>query len=54
VKPIEVLAAVYGLELGEMLALSSRVRRVRLFAEVATSPATQSSQEPIAARMSVL
>ncbi|HTG18196.1 MAG TPA: TIGR03936 family radical SAM-associated protein, partial [Blastocatellia bacterium] len=54
VKPIEVLAAVYGLELGEMLALSSRVRRVRLFAEVATTPATQSSQEPNAARMSVL
>jgi radical SAM family uncharacterized protein/radical SAM-linked protein len=54
VKPIEVLAAVYGLELGEMLALSSRVRRVRLFAEVATTPATQSSQEPTAARMSVL
>ena len=37
VKPIEVLAAVYGLEIGEMLALSSRVRRVRLFAEAQTS-----------------
>jgi radical SAM-linked protein len=53
VKPIEVLAAVYGLSEGEMLALSSRVRRVRLFAEPQTSYATQSSQEPAAAGLSV-
>ena len=53
VKPIEVLAAVYGLSEGEMLALSSRVRRVRLFAEPQTSYATQSSQGPDAARLSV-
>jgi radical SAM family uncharacterized protein/radical SAM-linked protein len=52
VKPIEVLAAIYGLEIGEMLALSSRVRRMRLFAEPQTSYATQSSQERIAARLS--
>jgi radical SAM-linked protein len=54
VKPIEVLAAVYGLELGEMLALSSRVRRVRLFAEVVTSPANAIESGLTAARMSVL
>ena len=53
VKPIEVLAAVYGLSEGEMIALSSRVRRVRLFAEPQTSYAIQSSQEPEAARLSV-
>ncbi|MEK6304289.1 MAG: TIGR03960 family B12-binding radical SAM protein [Acidobacteriota bacterium] len=53
VKPIEVLAAVYGLSEGEMLALSSRVRRVRLFAEPQTSYATQSSQELTATRESV-
>jgi hypothetical protein len=53
VKPIEVIAAVYGLNEGEMLALSSRVRRVRLFAEPATNNAIQSSQKPDAARSSV-
>lgn len=53
VKPIEVLAAVYGLEVGEMLALSSRVRRMRLFAEPQTSYAAQSSQERTAAPLSV-
>ena len=53
VKPIEVLAAVYGLESGEMLALSSRVRRIRLFAEPETGFATQSSEERNAARLSV-
>jgi radical SAM-linked protein len=53
VKPIEVLAAVYGLSEGEMVALSSRVRRVRLFAEPQTGYATQSSQEPDAARLSM-
>lgn len=52
VKPIEVLAAIYGLEVGEMLALSSRVRRMRLFAEPKTSCATQSSQDRTAARLS--
>jgi radical SAM-linked protein len=33
VKPTEVLAAVYGLDGGEVLAISSRVRRLRLYAQ---------------------
>jgi hypothetical protein len=33
VKPTEVLAAVYGLNGGEVLAISSRVRRLRLYAQ---------------------
>ncbi|HWC76840.1 MAG TPA: hypothetical protein VG778_05230, partial [Blastocatellia bacterium] len=36
VKPTEVLAAVYRLNGGEVVALSSRVRRLRLFAQSLT------------------
>jgi len=33
VKPIEVMAAIYGLTDTEMISLSSRVRRLRLYSE---------------------
>jgi hypothetical protein len=33
VKPVEVVGAIYGLEQQEMLALNSRVRRMRLYFE---------------------
>jgi hypothetical protein len=36
VKPIEVMAAVYGLTQTEMTSLSSRVRRLRLYSEEQT------------------
>jgi hypothetical protein len=36
VKPIEVMAAVYGLTQTEMTSLSSRVRRLRLYLEKQT------------------
>ncbi|HEV8483072.1 MAG TPA: TIGR03960 family B12-binding radical SAM protein [Blastocatellia bacterium] len=39
VKPTEVLAAVYGLNAGEVLAISSHVRRLRLYAQ--TPPGTR-------------
>jgi radical SAM family uncharacterized protein/radical SAM-linked protein len=47
VKPVEVIAAVYGLTGEEMLSLSSRVRRLRLYAEggarSASLPGSQSA-----------
>ncbi len=50
VKPVEVLAAVYGLTDEEKLALSSRVRRMRLYAEgmISNLPAVA---RPAAARL---
>ncbi|HSE97147.1 MAG TPA: hypothetical protein VLD57_02680, partial [Blastocatellia bacterium] len=40
VKPTEVVAAVYGLEGDEMISLSSRVRRLRLYKAVEASDAS--------------
>ncbi|HVG21651.1 MAG TPA: TIGR03960 family B12-binding radical SAM protein [Blastocatellia bacterium] len=52
VKPIEVLAAVYGLSDEEKISLGSRVRRLRLYLEDQASGPTQALQEVVAARVS--
>jgi radical SAM-linked protein len=52
VKPIEVMAAVYGLTETETTSLSSRVRRLRLFSEDQTSDPASWMQSVAAARMS--
>ena len=52
VKPIEVMAAVYGLTETETISLSSRVRRLRLYSEDQTSDPTNAVQRVGAALMS--
>jgi hypothetical protein len=52
VKPIEVMAAVYGLTATEATSLSSRVRRLRLFSEDQTSDPANWEHGVAAARMS--
>ena len=52
VKPIEVMAAVYGLTQTETTSLSSRVRRLRLFSEDQTSDPASWMHGVAAARMS--
>ncbi|HSB07865.1 MAG TPA: TIGR03960 family B12-binding radical SAM protein [Blastocatellia bacterium] len=52
VKPVEVIAAVYGLSEREMTSLSSRVRRLRLYFESETSEPVSSAHPVAAARMS--
>jgi len=52
VKPIEVMAAVYGLTETETTSLSSRVRRLRLYSEDHTSDPASWIQGVAAARMS--
>ena len=52
VKPIEVMAAVYGLTQTEATSLSSRVRRLRLYSEENTSDPAIFMQDIAAAQMS--
>jgi hypothetical protein len=52
VKPVEVMAAVYGLTETESTSLSSRVRRLRLFSEDQTSEPASWLHGVAAARMS--
>ena len=52
VKPIEVMAAVYGLTETETTSLSSRVRRLRLYSEDQTCHPVSWTQRVPAARMS--
>jgi radical SAM-linked protein len=52
VKPIEVMAAIYGLTETETISLSSRVRRLRLYSEDQTSDPQDSIHGVAAARMS--
>src|SRR6185295_4992730 len=52
VKPVEVIAAVYGLNEAEMTSLSSRVRRLRLYFEDQTSDLLSGTQTVGAALMS--
>jgi radical SAM family uncharacterized protein/radical SAM-linked protein len=52
VKPIEVLAAVYGLSDEEKISLSSRVRRLRLYLEHQAGDPTPGVEEVAAARVS--
>jgi radical SAM family uncharacterized protein/radical SAM-linked protein len=52
VKPIEIMAAVYGLTDSEMISLSSRVRRLRLYSEDQTGQPARWIQQVAAARMS--
>jgi hypothetical protein len=52
VKPIEVMAAVYGLTQTEATSLSSRVRRLRLYSEDHTSDPAIFMQDIAAAQMS--
>jgi radical SAM-linked protein len=53
VKPTEVLAAVYGLNGGEVLALSSRVRRLRLYAQTAPEIRAGQLSEPSSEALNV-
>ena len=48
-KPTEILAAVYGMTIEEVIPLSSRVRRLRLFSENQAGPDPQIGTQPIAA-----
>jgi len=48
-KPTEILAAVYGMTIEEVIPLSSRVRRLRLFFENQAGPDPQIGNQPIAA-----
>jgi radical SAM-linked protein len=52
VKPIEVMAAVYGLTDEEKISLSSRVRRLRLYSEDQASPSALAGEKIAAARVS--
>jgi radical SAM-linked protein len=52
VKPIEVMAAVYGLTDEEKISLSSRVRRLRLYSEDMASGSMLASEKITAARVS--
>jgi radical SAM family uncharacterized protein/radical SAM-linked protein len=51
-KPTEILAAVYGMTIEEVIPLSSRVRRLRLFFESQAGPDPQIGNQPIAAHAS--
>lgn len=48
VKPVEVMAAVYGLTEGEKISLGSRVRRLRLYQEHLADDPTPQSREAVA------
>jgi radical SAM family uncharacterized protein/radical SAM-linked protein len=52
VKPVEVMAAVYGLTDEEKISLSSRVRRLRLYSEDQASSSALGREEGAAARVS--
>ena len=47
VKPVEVMAAVYGLAEGEKISLGSRVRRLRLYMEVPAEDRTPPGREAV-------
>ena len=49
-KPTEILAAVYGMTIEEVIPLSSRVRRLRLFFEDQAGPDPRNGDQPAAAR----
>lgn len=49
-KPTEILAAVYGMTIEEVIPLSSRVRRLRLFFEDQAGPDPRNGNQPAAAR----
>jgi radical SAM-linked protein len=51
-KPTEILAAIYGMKFEEVIPLSSRVRRLRLFFENQAGPDAQIEKPPIAAHAS--
>ena len=53
VRPVEIMAAVYGLTEVETTSLGSRVRRLRLFSEDQTSDPASRMQDASAAQMSV-
>lgn len=48
-KPTEILAAIYGMTFEEVIPLSSRVRRLRLFFENQAGPDPRIGEQPIAA-----